>query len=67
MDDEEKIAHKKIKLMAKSLKLSYDDAKTIHEMTVSKGVVSKTLEDQIYDEALNLTPKIYGIVSSIAE
>ena len=56
MEDKEKFL--KVKYMADSLKISFQKALEIHEMTSSKGIYSKTLDNEKKDEELLLSPKL---------
>lgn len=51
-------------MLAKSLALSFEEAKSIHEMTTAKGMVNKTLAAEEEDEAMCLTPIIYATATT---
>jgi hypothetical protein len=66
MEQSEIETYYKVKAMAASLRISYDKALEIHEMTAKKGIFSKTLEHQEQEE-LCLSPKLLEYAIKVKE
>jgi len=49
---------RRVKIMAKSLNVTIEQAKIIDKMTASKGITSKTLMGKQEDDAMAVTPGI---------
>ena len=66
MSEAERAQHKRTKKLAKSLNASYEQAKVIGEMTASKGIHSKTIDEESDDEELSMTPAMASAVAAAA-
>ena len=66
MSEAERAQHKRTKKLAKSLNASYEQAKVIGEMTASKGIQSRAVDEESEDEELSMTPAMAAGVAAAA-